>query len=87
MDDTKSEIFIVKMSQTLRVYRSGYYRWYGRGPSQRTQPNKQLTTKIIKIWKDSAKTYGSPPIHAALLDDGETPAQTKYYLTQQSVAA
>jgi len=60
------------MSETLGVSRSGYYRWRGRGPSERAQKNKELTTKITQIWKDSAKTYGSPRIHAALLADGET---------------
>jgi transposase InsO family protein len=72
MDDNKDQFSIVKMSQTLDVSRSGYYRWRGREPSERELKNKELTTKITKIWKDSAKTYGSPRIHAALLAGGET---------------
>jgi transposase InsO family protein len=71
MDDHKSEFSILKMSEVLEVSRSGYYRWVGRGPSERELHNKQLTTKITQIWEDSAKTYGSPRIHAALLADGE----------------
>lgn len=71
MDDHRSEFSIVKMSQTLDVSRSGYYRWRDRGPSKREQKNKELTTKITQIWQDSAKTYGSPRIHQQLLADGE----------------
>jgi len=72
MDDHRSEFSIVKMSAVLGVSRSGYYRWRGRGPSKRALKNKALTKKITTIWNDSAKTYGSPRIHAALLAGGET---------------
>lgn len=72
MDDHSSEFSIVKMSQTLGVSRSGYYRWCGRGPSERSLDNERLTKKIKKIWADSAKTYGSPRIHEQLLADGES---------------
>jgi transposase InsO family protein len=72
MDDHKDQFSIVKMSEVLEVSRSGYYRWRGRGPSERAFENKALTKKITRIWDDSAKTYGSPRIHAALLAEGET---------------
>ncbi|SHF43612.1 Integrase core domain-containing protein [Fodinibius roseus] len=71
MDDHKHEFSIAGMSEVLDVSRSGYYRWVGRGPSDRELKNKKLTAKIAQIWEDSAKTYGSPRIHAALLADGE----------------
>jgi transposase InsO family protein len=71
MDSHKNEFSIVKMSEILEVSRSGYYRWRGRGPSERALKNTALTMKITRIWEDSAKTYGSPRIHAALLADGE----------------
>lgn len=60
------------MSQTLGVSRSGYYRWCGRGPSERSLDNERLTKNIKQIWADSAKTYGSPRIHEQLLADGES---------------
>jgi len=72
MDDHKDQFSIVKMSKTLGVSRSGYYRWRGRGPSKRALENKKYTRRIRRIWEDSGKTYGSPRIHAALLADGET---------------
>lgn len=72
MDDHKDQFSIVKMSQTLGVSRSGYYRWRGRGPSKRALANKKFTKQIRRIWEDSGKTYGSPRIHATLLADGET---------------
>jgi transposase InsO family protein len=71
MDDNKHEFSIVKMSNILDVSRSGYYRWRGRGPSDRELENKQFTQQIRQIWEDSGKTYGSPRIHAALLAGGE----------------
>src|SRR5690625_19571 len=71
MDDYKDQFSIVKMSQTLGVSRSGYYRWRDRGPSKRALANKEFTQQIRQIWEASGKTYGSPRIHATLLADGE----------------
>src|SRR5699024_9044908 len=72
MDDYKDQFSIVKMSETLDVSRSGYYRWRGRGPSERELENKQFTQHIRRIWEESGKTYGSPRIHAALLAEGHS---------------
>ncbi|SHE58132.1 Transposase InsO and inactivated derivatives [Fodinibius roseus] len=72
MDEYNGQFSIVKMSQTLGVSHSGYYRWRGRGPSKRALENKEFTQQIRRIWEASAKTYGSPRIHHQLLADGET---------------
>lgn len=67
----------MKMSQVLGVSRSGYYRWRGRGPSERALENKRLKKRIKAIWEDSYKTYGSPRIHEQLKIEGETASRPR----------
>lgn len=71
MDNHKDQFAVVKMSQVFGVSRSGYYRWRGRGPSNRALENRHLSRRIKKIWEDSYKTYGSPRIHEQLDKEGE----------------
>src|SRR5699024_4676565 len=77
MDNHKNQFSIVKMSQVLGVSRSGYYRWRGRGPSDRALENKRLKDRIKEIWEDSYKTYGSPRIHEQLKKEGETASRPR----------
>lgn len=58
------------MSTVLGVSRSGYYKWAGRGPSERAKQNEQFTRHIRRIWEESGKTYGSPRIHKQLEAEG-----------------
>lgn len=60
------------MSSVLGVSRSGYYKWAGRGPSERAKQNKQFTRHIRRIWQQSGKTYGSPRIHKQLEAEGHS---------------
>ncbi|HLR77121.1 MAG TPA: IS3 family transposase [Balneolaceae bacterium] len=66
MDNHRHLFPISKMSQTLGVSRSGYYRWKDRPPSKSKLENKRLIEEIRRIWLDSGKTYGSPRIHRKL---------------------
>jgi transposase InsO family protein len=59
------------MCALYRVSLSGYYAWRGRAPSERTERDAQLLSKIRKEHADSQETYGSPRVHAALRRDGE----------------
>lgn len=77
MEDNKHTFTIVKMSQVLGVSRSGYYRWRGRGPSERALENKRLKERIKEIWKGSYKTYGSPRIHQQLQKEGQTASRPR----------
>jgi transposase InsO family protein len=61
---------IEKMSQVLKVSRSGYYDWLGRKPSKRAIENKELKTKIISIYYNSKGRYGSPRITKKLEGEG-----------------
>ena len=60
------------MAEVLGVSRSGYYRYLDAKPSHREQANQFLLEKIKKIYRDNRELYGSPRIHAALKQQGET---------------
>ena len=58
------------MSRVLKVSRSGYYAWAGRGPSLRACEDGKLKRRVEIIDKQSRGTYGDPRIHAELAADG-----------------
>ena len=58
------------MCQALKVSRSGYYQWIKYPNSQRKIENMDLKQKIIVIYHNSRRTYGSPRIHQKLLREG-----------------
>ena len=58
------------MCQVLKVSRSGYYQWIKYPNSQRKIENMDLKQKIVIIYHNSRKTYGSPRIYQTLLRDG-----------------
>lgn len=58
------------MCDALDVSRSGFYAWRTRGPSARAQENRALAEEIEEIHVESRRTYGSPRIHAELVDRG-----------------
>lgn len=57
---------IVLMCRVLEVSRSGYHRWRGGTPSQRTQDDGRLRVVIRAIHAASGRRYGRPRIHQAL---------------------
>ena len=61
---------VTTMCRMLGVSPSGYYAWRTRGPSRRAQVNARLVDRIRAIHKDSRENYGSPNIHAELVDAG-----------------
>lgn len=65
------EYKIIRMCDVLEVSSSGYYDWIDRPESERSQENRRLTGKIIYFHQRSGGIYGSPKIHADLVDDGE----------------
>lgn len=58
--------------KTLKISRSGYYRWKKSPPSARVLENKRLSEQIIKLHKASRGTYGVPRMYRQLRIDGET---------------
>ena len=61
---------IDQMAQVLGVSRSGYYDFIKETIGKRDLENEVLLKRIREIWKASFHTYGSPRIHATLLDEG-----------------
>jgi transposase InsO family protein len=60
------------MCQTLNVSRSGFYDWRNRDRSKRRKADEVLLPKIVKVFKQSRRTYGSPSITRELRGDGES---------------
>ncbi len=58
------------MCKVLNLARSGYYAWFKRTVSPRTQENEILSQQIKQIHQASRSTYGSPRIHASLVATG-----------------
>lgn len=54
------------------VSASGYYAWVQRPASRRAIDDAQLVQQIRSVHGDSHETYGSPRVHAALRQQGET---------------
>lgn len=59
------------MCQMLDVSHSGFYEWFGRGPSARSQEDARLTRSIRQSFELSDRTYGSPRIWHDLRATGE----------------
>ena len=55
------------MCRVLGVSRSGFYAWLQRPPSQRARRDAELSRRIQEIHAESRGTYGSPRIHAELV--------------------
>ncbi len=66
----RNEFSIERMSRVLEVSRSGYYTFIRAGRSKRDQANDKLTAKIKAAFEESRQTYGSPRIHAELIEQG-----------------
>jgi putative transposase len=66
----QAEFPIATMCRVLSVSRSGYYAWLKRPPSARAQQDERLATRILQIHERSRGTYGTPRIHAELVDEG-----------------
>jgi putative transposase len=56
------------MCDVLQVSRSGYYAWVKRAPSDRRLRQEELIGQIQQAHQQSGGTYGSPRIHAELVE-------------------
>lgn len=62
------------MCRALSVSRSGYYSWLRAttgAPNEHKLRDMELTAKIEEIFESSRSCYGSPRIHAELVEQGE----------------
>ena len=60
------------LCRALQVSVSGYYAWRKRPVSEREQANQRLVEQIKLIHQASYGSYGSPRIHAELVDQGQS---------------
>ncbi len=67
MKTKKDQFSIKQMSKILGVSESGYYAWVKRPPSKRVRENEKLLAQIKEVFEESRRTYGSPRIYQALL--------------------
>ena len=56
----------------LGISISWFYKWFGRGPTERAVRRAALDARVRVLFDASKGTYGSPRIHADLLEAGET---------------
>lgn len=66
----KANFTVRMMCRCLDVSPSGYYAWVDREPSERERQNAALSTAIKEIFEASRRTYGSPRVHAELVERG-----------------
>lgn len=66
----KASFPIRLLCRTLRVSRAGFYAWQGRAPSTRAQADARLGVEIAAIHAKTRQRYGSPRIHAELVERG-----------------
>jgi transposase InsO family protein len=66
----KANFPIRLLCRTLQVSRAGFYAWHGREPAARSQADDRLALEIAAIHAKSRRCYGSPRIHAELIERG-----------------
>jgi putative transposase len=71
IDAEKAEYPIAEMCEWLGVSRSGLYAWRARPESTHTVEDRRLAVLVRAAHERGRKTYGSPRVHAELVDDGE----------------
>jgi len=69
IDAHQQQYPIVVMCRVLDAGRSGFYAWKDRAPSQRDRDDAALVVKIRALHRGPRRSYGSPRIHAELVDD------------------
>lgn len=72
MAEHASEFEVKLRCRVLGVSVRGYYAWRARQPSRREQANAVLLWEIRAVHSHSRHTYGSPRVHAALVQRGTT---------------
>ncbi len=61
---------VAVMCRVLGVSRSGYYRWRKAKPSARAREDERLKPEVAAVHAESHNTYGSPRVHAELVERG-----------------
>ncbi len=76
--DAERAFYPVKvLCRVLQVSPSGFYAWLDRGPSARDQERARLQEVIKIVFEESRETYGSPRVHAELVEMGLEVSKTR----------
>ena len=67
----KAHYTVRELCENLKVSRSGYYAFRHAKPSKRARDDEWLTAQIRSVHAASKQRYGSPRVHAELVDQGE----------------
>jgi transposase InsO family protein len=70
IDERKAEWPVAQMCRVLGVSRSGFYAWRSRAPSVTEARREVLTEQVAQIHAEVKARYGSPRMHAELVDRG-----------------
>ncbi len=70
IDAKKAEFPAARLCETLEVSQSGYFAWKSRPAGERQCKNMALLAHIRERFCLSRETYGSPRMHADLIEDG-----------------
>jgi putative transposase len=54
------------------VSQSWFYKWFNRPPTPGQRRRADLDAEVLKMFNPSKRTYGSPRVHAELLETGWT---------------
>jgi transposase InsO family protein len=71
IDAEKAHFPVAKMCHWAKVSRAGYYAWRTRPESAHAVEDRRLAVLVRAAHERGRKTYGSPRVHAELVDDGE----------------
>ena len=66
----KANFPVTLLCRVLEVSTSGYYRWRKAAPSRRARDDARLKPTIAAIYAESRQTYGSPRVHAEIVEQG-----------------
>lgn len=67
IDRQRDQFEVTLMCEVFQVSRSGFYAWTARDPGEREQRQQELIEQIRQVHAESDRTYGSPRIHAELV--------------------
>jgi len=70
IEERRNEWPIVLLCRVLEVSRSGFYAWRSRPTSVTETRHEELTEEITEIHAEVKARYGSPRMHAELVDRG-----------------
>jgi len=61
---------LIRLCRLMRVSRSGYYRWLNDPLGKRGRQDQKLRPKILRVFTESKRIYGSPRVTAKLQQVG-----------------